>query len=61
MVDDNDDVITNRNQGFLLVKIWRGDKGKMVPGIRQVRRKKSALSEVKIVVLGAPGVGKSGK
>ena len=29
-------------------------------GIRQVRRKKSSLSEVKLVVLGAPGVGKSG-
>jgi len=30
-----------------------------IKGIRQVRRKKSSLSEVKIVVLGAPGVGKS--
>ena len=29
-------------------------------GIRQVRRKKSSLSEVKLVILGAPGVGKSG-
>ncbi|XP_023345273.1 ras-related and estrogen-regulated growth inhibitor [Eurytemora carolleeae] len=28
-------------------------------GIRQVRRKKSSLSEVKLVILGAPGVGKS--
>ena len=27
---------------------------------RQVRRKKSSLSEVKIAVVGAPGVGKSG-
>ena len=32
----------------------------LVLGIRQVRRKKSSLSEVKIVVLGAPGVGKTG-
>jgi len=30
-----------------------------IKGIRPVRRKKSSLSEVKIVVLGAPGVGKS--
>lgn len=30
-----------------------------IRGIRQVRRKKSSLSEVKIAVLGAPGVGKS--
>jgi len=30
-----------------------------IKGIRQVRRKKSSLSEVKIVVLGAPGVGKT--
>ncbi|GIY39705.1 hypothetical protein CDAR_271571 [Caerostris darwini] len=29
--------------------------------IRSIRRKKSALSEVKIAVIGAPGVGKSGK
>ena len=31
-----------------------------IRGIRQVRRKKSSLSEVKIAVVGAPGVGKSG-
>eukprot|EP00092_Neocalanus_flemingeri_P012701 GFUD01013687.1.p1 GENE.GFUD01013687.1~~GFUD01013687.1.p1 ORF type:complete len:224 (+),score=49.17 GFUD01013687.1:558-1229(+) len=30
-----------------------------IRGIRQVRRKKSSLSEVKIAVAGAPGVGKS--
>jgi len=30
-----------------------------IRGIRQVRRKKSSLSEVKIAVVGAPGVGKS--
>jgi len=30
-----------------------------IKGIRQVRRKKSSLSEVKLVMLGAPGVGKS--
>lgn len=29
--------------------------------IRGIRRKKSSLSEVKIAVLGAPGVGKSGE
>lgn len=29
--------------------------------IRSIRRKKSSLSEVKIAVIGAPGVGKSGK
>jgi hypothetical protein len=32
-----------------------------IRGIRQVKRKKSSLSEVKLAVLGAPGVGKSGK
>ena len=32
-----------------------------IRAIRQVRRKKSSLSEVKIAVVGAPGVGKSGK
>ena len=32
-----------------------------IRGIRQVKRKKSSLSEVKMAVLGAPGVGKSGK
>ena len=32
-----------------------------IRGIRQVRRKKSSLSEVKIAVAGAPGVGKSGR
>jgi len=30
-----------------------------IRAIRQVRRKKSSLSEVKILVVGAPGVGKS--
>lgn len=30
-------------------------------GIRGIRRKKSSLSEVKIAIIGAPGVGKSGK
>lgn len=30
-----------------------------IRGIRQVRRKKSTLSEVKLAVIGAPGVGKS--
>eukprot|EP00092_Neocalanus_flemingeri_P010033 GFUD01010813.1.p1 GENE.GFUD01010813.1~~GFUD01010813.1.p1 ORF type:complete len:224 (-),score=36.83 GFUD01010813.1:33-704(-) len=30
-----------------------------IRGIRQVRRKKSSLSEVKVAVVGAPGVGKS--
>lgn len=29
--------------------------------IRGIRRKKSSLSEVKVAVVGAPGVGKSGK
>lgn len=29
--------------------------------IRGIRRKKSSLTEVKLAVLGAPGVGKSGK
>ena len=29
--------------------------------IRSIRRKKSTLTEVKIAILGAPGVGKSGK
>lgn len=29
--------------------------------IRGIRRKKSSLTEVKIAVLGAPGVGKSGE
>lgn len=29
--------------------------------MRGIRRKKSSLSEIKIVVIGAPGVGKSGK
>ena len=28
--------------------------------IRGIRRKKSTLSEVKVAVIGAPGVGKSG-
>ena len=32
-----------------------------IRAIRQVRRKKSSLSEVKIAVVGAPGVGKSGE
>ena len=32
-----------------------------IRAIRQARRKKSSLSEVKIAVVGAPGVGKSGK
>jgi hypothetical protein len=30
-------------------------------GIRGIRRKKSSLGEVKVAVIGAPGVGKSGK
>ena len=30
-------------------------------GIRGIRRKKSSLSEVKICIIGAPGVGKSGR
>lgn len=30
-----------------------------IRAIRQVRRKKSSLSEVKILIVGAPGVGKS--
>ena len=30
-------------------------------GIRGIRRKKSSLTEVKIAIIGAPGVGKSGK
>jgi len=30
-------------------------------GIRGIRRKKSSLGEVKVAVVGAPGVGKSGK
>ncbi len=30
-------------------------------GIRGIRRKKSSLSEVKIAIIGAPGVGKSGE
>lgn len=29
--------------------------------IRGIRRKKSSLSEVKVAVIGAPGVGKSGE
>lgn len=29
-------------------------------GIRGIRRKKSSLGEVKVAVIGAPGVGKSG-
>lgn len=29
--------------------------------IRGIRRKKSSLCEVKVAVIGAPGVGKSGK
>ena len=32
-----------------------------IRAIRQARRKKSSLSEVKIAVVGAPGVGKSGE
>lgn len=30
-------------------------------GIRGIRRKKSSLGEVKVAVVGAPGVGKSGE
>ena len=30
-------------------------------GMRGIRRKKSSMSEVKIAVIGAPGVGKSGE
>ncbi len=29
--------------------------------VRGIRRKKSSLTDVKIAIIGAPGVGKSGK
>ena len=40
---------------------WIMQSSSGIRAIRQVRRKKSNLLEVKIVVVGAPGVGKSGR
>jgi len=46
---------------ILLYNKPTGRHGMSANPIRGIRRKKSSLTEVKIAVLGAPGVGKSGE
>jgi len=51
--------IFNRNSPFLFQA--GGERVMTTNAIRGIRRKKSSLSEVKLAVIGAPSVGKSGK